>query len=52
MSSAKVEWLVGSDKALAEVGSRATQKNLLVRTLKKAAKPIDKSAFAGQKKGG
>lgn len=42
--SAKVEWLVGSDKALAEVGSKATQKNVLLRTLKKAAKPIDDTA--------
>lgn len=41
---AKVEWLKGSDKALAEVGSKATQKNVLVRTLKKAAKPIDDEA--------
>lgn len=41
---AKVEWLVGSDKALAEVGTKATQKNILVRTLKKAAKPIDDAA--------
>lgn len=44
--SAKVEWLVGSDKALAEVGTKATQKNILVRTLKKAAKPIDDQASA------
>lgn len=42
--SAKVEWLRGSDKALAEVGKKATQKNILVRTLKKAAKPIDDQA--------
>lgn len=41
---AKVEWLVGSDRALAEVGTKATQKNILVRTLKKAAKPIDDAA--------
>ncbi len=40
----KVEWLVGSDKALSEVGTKATQKNILVRTLKKAAKPIDDMA--------
>lgn len=39
--SAKVEWLKGSDKALAEVGSKATQKNVLTRTLKKAAEPMD-----------
>lgn len=38
---AKVEWLKGSDKALAEVGSKATQKNVLVRTLKKAEEPMD-----------
>lgn len=44
--SAKVEWLIGSDKALAEVGTKATQKNILVRTLKKAAKPIDDQASA------
>lgn len=42
--SAKVEWLVGSDKALAEVGTKATQKNVLVRTLKKAAKGFDDAA--------
>jgi len=41
---AKVEWLVGSDQALAEVGKKSTQKNILVRTLKKAAKPIDDEA--------
>lgn len=41
---AKVDWLIGSDKALAEVGTKATQKNILVRTLKKAAKPIDDTA--------
>lgn len=40
----KVEWLVGSDKALSEVGKKATQKNILVRTLKAAAKPIDDMA--------
>lgn len=42
--TARVEWLAGSDKALSEVGTKATQKNLLVRTLKKAAKPIDDAA--------
>ena len=42
--SAKVEWLIGSDKALAEVGTKATQKNILIRTLKKAAAPIDEAA--------
>jgi HK97 gp10 family phage protein len=42
--NAKVEWLVGSDKALAEVGSKATQKNVLRRTLVKAAKGIDDAA--------
>lgn len=41
---AKVEWLVGSDKALGEVGTKATQKNILVRTLKAGAKPIDDMA--------
>jgi HK97 gp10 family phage protein len=40
----KAEWLVGSEKALGEVGSKATQKNVLVRTLKKAAKPVDDMA--------
>jgi HK97 gp10 family phage protein len=44
--TAKVEWLAGSDKALAEVGSKATQKNVLIRTLKKAAKGIDDAASA------
>lgn len=44
--TAKVEWLKGSDKALAEVGSKATQKNVLTRTLKKAAKGIDDAASA------
>lgn len=42
--NAKVEWLVGSDKALAEVGSKATQKNILRRTLLKAAKGFDDAA--------
>jgi HK97 gp10 family phage protein len=42
--TAKVDWLVGSDKALAEVGTKATQKNILRRTLLKAAKPIDDEA--------
>lgn len=42
--TAKVEWLIGSDRALAEVGKKSTQKNILVRTLKKAAKPIDDQA--------
>lgn len=37
---AKVEWLQGSDQALAELGKKSTQKNVLVRTLKKAAEPI------------
>lgn len=41
---AKVEWLIGSDKALAELGKKSTEKNVLVRTLKKAAKPIDDQA--------
>jgi HK97 gp10 family phage protein len=44
--TAKVDWLIGSNKALAEVGTKATQKNILVRTLKKAAKPIDDQASA------
>lgn len=42
----KVEWLIGSDQALAEVGKKSTEKNILVRTLKKAAKPIDDEASA------
>lgn len=42
--NAKVEWLVGSDQALAEVGKKSTQKNILLRTLKAAAKPIDDEA--------
>lgn len=42
----KVEWLIGSDKALAELGKKSTEKNVLVRTLKKAAKPIDDQASA------
>jgi HK97 gp10 family phage protein len=42
--TAKVDWRVGSDKALAEVGTKATQKNILRRTLLKAAKPIDDEA--------
>jgi HK97 gp10 family phage protein len=42
--NAKVEWLVGSDKALAEVGTKATQKNVLRRMLLKAAKGIDDAA--------
>ena len=29
----KMEWLVGSDQALAEVGTKATQKNVLKRTI-------------------
>lgn len=37
---AKVDWLVGSDKALAEVGTKATQKNVLRRTLTKPAEPL------------
>jgi HK97 gp10 family phage protein len=42
--SAKVEWLVGSDQALAELGKKSTEKNVLIRTLKAAAKPIDDQA--------
>lgn len=41
---AKVEWLVGSDQALAELGKKSTEKNVLIRTLKKAAKPINDQA--------
>ena len=44
--TAKVEWLKGSDQALAEVGKKSTQKNILIRTLKKAAQPIDDMASA------
>jgi HK97 gp10 family phage protein len=44
MVTAKVEWLKGSDQALAEVGSKATQKNVLRRVLLKAAAPIDETA--------
>lgn len=42
--NAKVEWLIGSDKALSEVGSKATQKNVLRRMLLKAAKGFDDAA--------
>lgn len=42
----KVEWLVGSDKALGEVGTKATARNVLVRTLKKAAQPMLESMEA------
>jgi hypothetical protein len=31
--SVNVEWLVGSDQALGEVGTKATQKNVLKRTI-------------------
>jgi hypothetical protein len=44
--TAKVEWLNGSDQALAELGKKSTEKNVLVRTLKKAAQPIDDAASA------
>jgi HK97 gp10 family phage protein len=44
--TAKVEWLKGSDQALAEIGKKSTEKNVLVRTLKKAAQPIDDAASA------
>lgn len=44
--SVKVEGLAGLNAALAEVGKKATQKNLLVRTLKQIAKPIDDQASA------
>lgn len=40
----KVEGLAGVEQALSEVGKKTTQKNILVRTLKKAAKPIDDQA--------
>lgn len=43
----KVEWLVGSDKALGEVGTKATARNVLVRTLKKAGQPILEAIEAG-----
>jgi len=43
---AKVEWLQGSDQALAELGKKSTEKNVLIRTLKAAAKPIDDEASA------
>lgn len=35
-----VEWLKGSNKALSEVGSKATQKNVLRRTLTKPAEEL------------
>ena len=38
--SAKVEWLQGSDKALAEVGKKSTEKAILRRTLVRAATPV------------
>lgn len=38
--SAKVEWLVGSDQALAEIGKKSTEKNVLKRTLTKPAQEI------------
>lgn len=44
--SVRVEGLAGLNSALAEVGKKATQKNLLVRTLKQVAKPIDDAASA------
>ena len=37
---AKVEWLKGSDQALAELGKKTTEKAVLRRTLTKAAKPV------------
>lgn len=37
---AKVEWLAGSDQALAEVGKKSTEKAILRRTLTAAAKPV------------
>lgn len=36
----KVEWLVGSDKALSEVGAKATQKNVLRRTITPPAESL------------
>ncbi len=39
-----MEWLIGSEKALGEVGTKATQKNVLTRTLKKAADPTREMA--------
>ena len=45
--SAKVEWLIGSDKALAEVGTKATQRNVLRRALTTAAKPIEDAVEGG-----
>jgi len=44
--NAKVEWLKGSAEALGEVGTKATQKNVLKRVLLKAAAPIDDAASA------
>lgn len=38
--SAKVEGLAGLNSALAEVGKKATQKNILKRSLTKAAEPF------------
>lgn len=38
--SAKVEGLAGLDQALAEVGRKATQKNILKRSLTKSAEPF------------
>jgi HK97 gp10 family phage protein len=37
----KLEWLIGSDKALGEIGTKAAEKGVLMRTLKKAAAPMD-----------
>lgn len=37
----EVKWLYGSDRALAQLGKKSTEKAVLVRTLKAAAKPVD-----------
>lgn len=38
--SARVEWLIGSDQALAELGKKSTEKNVLKRTLTKPAQQV------------
>jgi HK97 gp10 family phage protein len=43
---ANVQWLYGSNRALSELGKKSTEKNVLTRTLKKAAKPVDDLASA------
>jgi len=42
--SVKFEGLADLDRALADLGKKTTQKNVLVRTLKKAAEPIRSQA--------